>query len=617
TRASDPAAVQAEIAALDVRSTEQRQARGELQEACDAAVEASRGRDALERALVEYRRRAADLTTRLTGVEQRRADVQRRLENNRGVLKDRERIATAQERARALDGELERLQTLAAEGAAAERAALAERNAARDALADNTARWTRATERVGKLASRLVDRDAVRDAQARVAGLRQVVDVAELDVSGIERDIRELQELQLHGAARRIEHLRLPLATIAAGTSDPKLIATTAIAEDDAAAERAAAAPAVLKDEERRLSEARAALATARRDLATTEKLAARSGEIAAAEAEISDARAEQTRLGDENAVLRERFDEVEETVASVSAARSATATTLEQARAERGGLDPTLKLAERLMQAEARIAELEPQLAAIEQDHVALGKEMVDLGPEPVLPASLDLAEARSKIEGIDDTLRGLESALAVRRAQLVDAQASAERLGTMRAERAALDLELSDWTRLGEDLGRDGIQALEIDAAGPELTTIANTLLHEAFGPRFTVRFDTTRLSADRKKEIEDFAVSVIDTVQGRDANAETLSGGERVILGEAISLALSTLACRLNGVERPTLVRDESGAALDEGRARSYVAMLRRAAELVGADRVLLVSHSPAVWDLCDARLEIAGGKVRVAA
>ena len=98
----------------------------------------------------------------------------------------------------------------------------------------------------------------------------------------------------------------------------------------------------------------------------------------------------------------------------------------------------------------------------------------------------------------------------------------------------------------------------------------------------------------------------VRVIDTECGRDAPAETYSGGEKTILGEAVSLALSTLACRRSGVDRPTLVRDESGAALDADKAVAYVAMLRRAAEMIGADRVLLVSHAAEVQGLCDARI-----------
>lgn len=50
--------------------------------------------------------------------------------------------------------------------------------------------------------------------------------------------------------------------------------------------------------------------------------------------------------------------------------------------------------------------------------------------------------------------------------------------------------------------------------------------------------------------------------------------------------------------------------SPSALSPENARVYVSMLRRAAELIDADRVLLVSHTPEVWDLCDARVEIGG-------
>jgi ABC-type lipoprotein export system ATPase subunit len=73
---------------------------------------------------------------------------------------------------------------------------------------------------------------------------------------------------------------------------------------------------------------------------------------------------------------------------------------------------------------------------------------------------------------------------------------------------------------------------------------------------------------------------------------------------------------LACRRAGVKGPTLIRDESGAALDPQNARNYVAMLRRAAELVGASHVLFVSHSPEVQELADARIVVQDGEVTVA-
>lgn len=105
------------------------------------------------------------------------------------------------------------------------------------------------------------------------------------------------------------------------------------------------------------------------------------------------------------------------------------------------------------------------------------------------------------------------------------------------------------------------------------------------------------------------------MIDTVRGREGAAETFSGGERVIIGEAVSLALSVLACRRAGLERPTLVRDESGAALDAANGRAYMAMLRRAAEMIDADKVLFVSHTPELQELADARVIIESGQIRL--
>ena len=189
------------------------------------------------------------------------------------------------------------------------------------------------------------------------------------------------------------------------------------------------------------------------------------------------------------------------------------------------------------------------------------------------------------------------------------------AERLGDLEAERATAEAELADWNRLAADLGKDGIQALEIDAAGPELTEIVNDLLRSCHGSRCTVAIETTKLSSDGKRQLEGCEVQVVDTVRGREGAAETFSGGERVIIGEAVSLALSVLACRRAGLERPTLVRDESGAALDADNGRAYLAMLRRAADIVDADKVLFVSHTPELQELADARIVIAGGRIAV--
>ena len=54
------------------------------------------------------------------------------------------------------------------------------------------------------------------------------------------------------------------------------------------------------------------------------------------------------------------------------------------------------------------------------------------------------------------------------------------AARLAALQADRQKERDAVDEWTLLADGLGRDGIQAAEIDAAGPELTALINDPLH-----------------------------------------------------------------------------------------------------------------------------------------
>lgn len=177
---------------------------------------------------------------------------------------------------------------------------------------------------------------------------------------------------------------------------------------------------------------------------------------------------------------------------------------------------------------------------------------------------------------------------------------------------ERAETDL--TDWDLLARALGRDGIQALEVDAAGPEVARIANELLESCYGPRFSIAFETLREKQGGGYS-EVFDVVVYDGAAER--RAEDLSGGERVIVGEAISLALAIFNARKSGIRWRTLWRDETAGALDPENADRYVAMLRRAREAGGFSQVIYVAHLPAVTEAADVRLVIADGRVKTEA
>lgn len=221
------------------------------------------------------------------------------------------------------------------------------------------------------------------------------------------------------------------------------------------------------------------------------------------------------------------------------------------------------------------------------------------------------EAVEARKLAES---RLRVADQAAAGLAARVDHLQNKREALEQLRAEVALGELELGDWSLLARALGRDGVQALEIDAAGPEVARLTNELLDACYGARFSISFETLREKKSARGEYsEAFDVQVYD--HGHERTVEALSGGERVVVGEAVGLAISIFNARKSGVRWETLFRDETAGALDPANAQAYVQMLRRALSLGGFHQVLFVSHSVEVTDRADVRVFVHDGKVSI--
>lgn len=320
--------------------------------------------------------------------------------------------------------------------------------------------------------------------------------------------------------------------------------------------------------------------------------------------AELVAKRAQREVKAAEVAVLEARIAELEGSIGSDPAPD------LESLRASRQRAQELADLAPRVDAAEARIAELifdeREALKALGAATDALVNAQGALHAHVVPPRS-DLNVARAKVTSATTVVTNAQRALAAAEERLANARKASSQADEKRAEHLAATRDAQWWGRLAADVGKDGLQALEIDAAGPALTTLVNDLLESCLGSRFAVTIETQRASADGKRQIEGCDVLVTDTVRGRTDRAETFSGGERVLIGEAVSLALTMLAARRLG-SGATLVRDESGAALSPENGRAYVAMLRRAAVLARADRVLFVTHNPDLAALADSRIDL---------
>ena len=303
----------------------------------------------------------------------------------------------------------------------------------------------------------------------------------------------------------------------------------------------------------------------------------------------------------------------------------------------------------EALKKLNVRLAELGYDSTA----HAILEERMSRLAESEQALAKLqrseqDLAVARTRIEAAEARTSELTKAIRIADEQLVqyrdidakrtmlteDRAKLSTRLATSRASRdialrtvAALErdeeacLQLESQrketsetliksekdTRIYRELvkafGRDGIQALLIDQAIPELQDEANRILSRLTGNRTQVTMESLgELKGGGTKETLDIRIS--DEVGER--RYELYSGGEAFRVDFAIRIALSKLLARRSGTPLQTLVIDEGfGTQDEEGLAHLVEAIQTISDEF---EKILVITHVDAIKNAFPVRIEV---------
>jgi len=279
-----------------------------------------------------------------------------------------------------------------------------------------------------------------------------------------------------------------------------------------------------------------------------------------------------------------------------------------EELQAVEARRDERLKALERLVQGRAEDAE-------------ELGRK------ESALSSFSDLDRkmhsSRREIENADRLIvscRRERDSLIARQAQIKQRQEQMEaartRLAEVEAQLGTARTELEDYNYLASVFGPDEIQLCEIQAAGPEVSTLVNSLLEGCFDNKFEIRFRTQRPKADGKGMVDDFDVEVRNKNLDRTCLVDELSGGQFVLVNEAVNLGIAIYNMRQGeSIRYETLFRDETVGALDAVNGKEYVRMLRRAMDLGGFHQVIFICHTPLVWELADSVLSVGSGCIMI--
>jgi len=219
----------------------------------------------------------------------------------------------------------------------------------------------------------------------------------------------------------------------------------------------------------------------------------------------------------------------------------------------------------------------------------------------------------AQAELKALTDKRSGIVGDIQFRQEMLKQLDEAEAEARSITADLQKILSQLENWRLLQRACSKDGIPALELDAAGPAVSRIANELLASTFGTRFQISFETTKMSKDNKKQLETFEIRVYGA--DGEKRIEDLSGGERVWIEKAIQEAIAIYLSEKSGKEYLTSYADESDGALDPDNKQHFLDMLRESFKLGRRHYTFVITQTPEIWGQIQQRVHLVPAEGRL--
>ena len=266
----------------------------------------------------------------------------------------------------------------------------------------------------------------------------------------------------------------------------------------------------------------------------------------------------------------------------------------------------------ERLIAARQRTQATSASLQRLQQDLAATAKRLEVLDQRRVeltgiIESLRDVDDhCRSTQEQVEshrhkrDELLHLQGSLLSRQQHLISVAAQSAVLTVRRAE-----VERDEWLfqQLVEAFGKDGIQALVIESAIPEIEDEANAILRRLTDNRIQITIESLRdLKGGGSRETLD--IKIADELGER--SYDLYSGGEAFRTDFALRIALSKVLARRAGTRLRTLIIDEGFGTQDARGLEQLTEAIHQISN--DFDKVLVVTHLDELKDAFPVRIEV---------
>ena len=508
--------------------------------------------------------------------------------------------------------------------------------------------------------------DRRKDIEKEIAGIDRSIADIDLELAEEEPRKQKLKSLEADlkrlAAARKTQESALESIRKAASELDQELAAEKARLDEERRGLKTQLS--VISDQSSVVSELTGRIEGARKSLTEAEEMLAKRNEL---EENRNAAREEFASLKAENELRKLEMDELKARIDQLESAEGATCplcgqelseahrkSTLKQLqkegkekgdhfRANKSRMDELTKV----------IAEIESQIAKLsnaERERLTLSNSITQWTEriesaqkavqqweaggaarlkevESILASEKFAAEVRKPAISLDEAERSLlelQEQENKKNQEVGGARQLVEVLDSLRARKKGLVLEREEMTQLvarhktlERAFGKDGVPALLIEQALPQIEAKANDLLDRLSNGQMSIRFATQAEYKDKKRDDlkETLDILISDGAGLRDY--EMYSGGEAFRVNFAIRLALSEVLAGRKGARLQTLIIDEGFGSQDAlGRQR-----LIEAINLVKPDfaKILVITHLDELKDAFPTRIEVEkterGSTVRV--
>ncbi len=276
--------------------------------------------------------------------------------------------------------------------------------------------------------------------------------------------------------------------------------------------------------------------------------------------------------------------------------------------RAAEAGLRQLAAARATLVPLERELSSLEKQIAEQENE-----VERQKTAYEQATAAYTEAARNLPDLNQAEDALLKLQEQENRLRMDVGAARQKVDVLDRLRARQTSLNAEREEKTRrigrlktLERAFGKDGVPALLIEQALPEIEGQANQVLERLSGGTMSVRFATQKDFKDKSREDKKETLDILISDGAGTRDYEMFSGGEAFRVNFAIRLALSRVLAQRAGARLQTLVIDEGFGSQDaQGRQR-----LIEAINLVHKDfaKILVITHLEELKEAFPSRIEV---------